>query len=583
MRAETEAYRTERKKWATQPRLFLRVYHVPAYDSTQEWPFARDYASGPVLNVATEKIQCIRRASGNPQRVDPIAGTSDIGSLSVELVDLAGEITRQIADPALPLAASLGGPFPSYLASGPFTAGTGAITPPLPADTIAGDVALLVVQSENQTISLTTANGFAEVGAQANKAAGTAGVNPATRLATYWKRLVGGDLPPVVADSGDHTAAQIHVFRGCSASGNPWDVFAEGNDSAANDTTGSIPGATSTVANCLVVLLCATSFDGTSTAEFSGWTNAGLTNLLERQDNCDTAGLGGGHGMATGERAVAGAYGATTVTLANTSFKGTMSIALKPEITLKALGDGTGYPKKGTVTVDGEDITYTGYTVASDETTFSGITRAARGTAEAAHVAGALVHNGEQLRKSQRMTLFLGYAPMDEDDYGPGPGYVKLSVESFESQNAGQTWIIRAADIQRFMKQEVFTSAVPDAPAAIGPDHPLTIALKVMLSTGSGVNGAYDVLPASMGAAVPPTLVATEILELLRDSLFPGLEMEFADVEATDSKAFIEEQIFRPLNLVPHVTQRGRYSARALRQPTFARSAMAVRGLVVGA
>jgi len=222
---------------------------------------------------------------------------------------------------------------PPFKAAGTFTAGTGAITPPYPAapnDPVAGDIALLVCESENQAISLSSAQGFVELGAQANKAAGTAATDPASRLAVYWKRCVGGDTAPTVADSGNHTTGQIYLYSGCIATGNPWDVYAEGNDGGANDTTGVIPGATTTVADCLIVLICSSSYNGTSTTEFSAWTNTNLTNILERGDNTNTAGLGGGHGLATGEKASAGAYGDTTVTLAHTSYKGAMSIALKP-------------------------------------------------------------------------------------------------------------------------------------------------------------------------------------------------------------------------------------------------------------
>ncbi len=223
---------------------------------------------------------------------------------------------------------------PTYISSGTFTAGAAAISPPFPGqppDLQANDIALLVVESENQAISLSSAQGFVEVGAQANKAAGTAATNPANRIAVYWKRLTGPTdvTAPTVADSGDHQTGQIHIFRGCKTTGNPWNVFAEGNDGGVNDTSGSIPGATTTAADCLVVLICGSSFNGTSTVQFSAWTNADLASLTERTDNTNTTGLGGGHGMATGEKASAGAYGATTVTLANTSFKGTMSIALE--------------------------------------------------------------------------------------------------------------------------------------------------------------------------------------------------------------------------------------------------------------
>ena len=220
---------------------------------------------------------------------------------------------------------------PTYVGSGTFTTGTGAITPPFHASTAIDDIALLVVESENQAISLSAAQGFVEVGVQATKSAGTGGTNPANRIAVYWKRITvaGGGTAPTVADSGDHVTAAIHSFRGVKTTGDPWNVFTDGNDSGANDTTGVVPGATTTVANCLVVLICGSSNNATSSTQFSAWTNADLAALTERLDNTHTVGLGGGHGMATGEKAVAGAYTTTTVTLAVTSFKGTMSIALE--------------------------------------------------------------------------------------------------------------------------------------------------------------------------------------------------------------------------------------------------------------
>src|SRR5437762_11189945 len=117
---------------------------------------------------------------------------------------------------------------PTYFGSGAFTFAAGAgITPPFPASTLANDIALLVVESENQVITLTTANGFVEV-LNSPQGTGSAGVSGSTRLAVYWKRLVGGDAAPVVANPGDDVTGQIHVFRGCRTTGNPWDVTAGG-------------------------------------------------------------------------------------------------------------------------------------------------------------------------------------------------------------------------------------------------------------------------------------------------------------------------------------------------------------------
>jgi hypothetical protein len=66
--------------------------------------------------------------------------------------------------------------------------------------------------------------------------------------------------------------------------------------------------------------------------------------------------------MATGEKAIAGAYANTTVTLANTSFKGAVSIALEPQpaqIRVDVTWDGgTSWSSKATTTTTETEATY---------------------------------------------------------------------------------------------------------------------------------------------------------------------------------------------------------------------------------
>jgi len=283
---------------------------------------------------------------------------------------------------------------PTYFKSGAYAASTSAPTCAWPTLTQADDIAILVVESENQAISLTTANGFVQLGDQANKAAGAATTDPANRIAVYWKRLVGSDSVPVVADSGNHTSVQIHVFRGCRATGDPWDVWAEGNDGGADDTHPVLPAVTTTVQNTLIVLICGTSYNissGTSTTEFSSWTNANLTGITERADNANTSGLGGGHGMATGVRAATGDIGTTAVTLAHTSYKGTMVIAL--------VGEDSNGAAEGASTVQAVSGSTAGGVAASAGVATDSVvgaarwlaTAAAEGTGAAAGVGGFLL------------------------------------------------------------------------------------------------------------------------------------------------------------------------------------------------
>ena len=220
---------------------------------------------------------------------------------------------------------------PTFVAAGTVASGTGAITPALPAGLQTNDILLLFLETANQAISISNQNGgtWTQV-TNSPQGTGTAGGSSATRLTVFWSRYNGTQGAPTTSDSGNHQLGRMIAIRGATTSGDPWDVTAGGVEST-SDTSGSIPGATTTVANTLVVAAIATSLpDSNGTADFSAWTNANLSSLTERTDNTVTAGNGGGLGIATGGKATAGAYGSTAVTCASSATKGMMSIALKP-------------------------------------------------------------------------------------------------------------------------------------------------------------------------------------------------------------------------------------------------------------
>ena len=213
-----------------------------------------------------------------------------------------------------------------FVAAGTITSGTGAITPALPSGIGVNDILLLSLETANEAISISNQNGGTWTGVT-NSPQGTG----ATRLTVFWSRYNGTQGNPTTSDSGNHQLGRITAFRGAAASGNPWDVTAGGVEST-SDTSGAIPGTTTTVSNTLVVAIIATDLpDATGTTNFSAWANSDLTNVNERTDNTANAGNGGGLGIATGVKSAAGAYGNTTVTLANSAVKGMMSIALKPD------------------------------------------------------------------------------------------------------------------------------------------------------------------------------------------------------------------------------------------------------------
>ncbi len=188
----------------------------------------------------------------------------------------------------------------------------------------ADDIAILICENNGNPISFSDAQGFVEITGSP--------LSPDSTSSTsyYWCRATSSSMTgPTFADeaSGNHKIAQIITFRGCTTTGNPWDVISTGT--ATTSTSVSIPGATTTVVDTLVVAMVSWATD-TATAQASAWANADLGSVAEIDDVGTSTGNGGGFSVATGTKAVAGAYGATTATLANTSVQSLMTIALKP-------------------------------------------------------------------------------------------------------------------------------------------------------------------------------------------------------------------------------------------------------------
>lgn len=223
---------------------------------------------------------------------------------------------------------------PTYVAAGTATDTAVAATPGLPSGWQENDIFLLFAETANQACTAPT--GWTEV-TNSPQGTGTAGGTAATRLTVFWRRATASESAPTIPDPGNHCTSVILAFRGCAQSGDPWDVTA-GDVLATASTTVTVPGVTTTVANCLIVLAAAHATD-IAAAQYSGWTNANLGSLTERVDASGVSGNGGGFGIATGTKATAGSTGNTTATNANSTVQGRICIALRPAPVVNATAD----------------------------------------------------------------------------------------------------------------------------------------------------------------------------------------------------------------------------------------------------
>jgi hypothetical protein len=186
----------------------------------------------------------------------------------------------------------------------------------------AGDVGLLFVETAN--VPPLTPNGWQLVGQPDY-------VDPSgsTMLTVFWRRFNGDETSVAIADAGDHVLGILHCFSGVGTEGDPYDHVVQSIE-ATSDTSVSITGGTTGQNDCLVVAAVATGTDVASTTHIGSFANADLANVTERSDDWVSTGNGGGIGVATGEKATAGDYGATTATLGTANLKAQIHIALKP-------------------------------------------------------------------------------------------------------------------------------------------------------------------------------------------------------------------------------------------------------------
>src|SRR3989449_10970763 len=188
---------------------------------------------------------------------------------------------------------------PTYQAAGTIQSSTSTtLSVPWPAHAI-GDIGLLIIETQNQAVTLgTNAANWTPV---TNSPQGTGTTNnTGTRLTVFWSRATSTSMGAVgVNDSGDHQIAQIITFRGVVATGNPWDVTA-GDVTPSTTTAVSIPGATTTVPDTLVVAIVSNGSDLSAAQVPGSFTNSDLSSVTKWQDNNTSASGGGGLTVAPG-------------------------------------------------------------------------------------------------------------------------------------------------------------------------------------------------------------------------------------------------------------------------------------------
>ena len=219
-------------------------------------------------------------------------------------------------------------------AVGTMASGTGDVTPVWPTH-VSNDIGILCVSTELTDSAPPAPAGWTQF--TASPATATSG----TRLSVFWRRAASSaETDPTIADVGNHIVAVIAIMRGCARTGDPFsDVVGDG--STGTSATCTWPAVTATFDESIIVLIASRATD-LAGAQFSGFTNANLSNLTEHFDDGAIDGSGSGIVIAAGELATAGATGTTTATIATATNTARIVIAFTSVVvsaTLEAIRD----------------------------------------------------------------------------------------------------------------------------------------------------------------------------------------------------------------------------------------------------
>lgn len=121
-----------------------------------------------------------------------------------------------------------------------------------------GDIVFIMVQSDNEAISLSTPAGFTEIPTQIG--VGTTGGTGSTRMAIYWQRITSTPMATVtVADAGDHIVVGAGVVSGASLDGTPFDI--QWTSNATGSTSVSFPSVSGVMDDSAIILWATNGLD----------------------------------------------------------------------------------------------------------------------------------------------------------------------------------------------------------------------------------------------------------------------------------------------------------------------------------
>lgn len=212
---------------------------------------------------------------------------------------------------------------PTYISRSNGSASSSSLTVQMPTSFAAGDMLIMVIETANEAVpsppSGWTEFSFSPVGT------GTAGGTLAVRLTAYYKIADGTETAIDVGDSGNHNVGYTIAIR--SSTGSYAINTANTATVGSSSLNVNMPLVTTTVNDCLVLLLYAWGADRSTIAFTTGWFDTNLTSQSGIYNYGTTLGNGGGIFSYYGILSTAGDAGTGGYTATGTFSSSTQALA----------------------------------------------------------------------------------------------------------------------------------------------------------------------------------------------------------------------------------------------------------------
>ena len=203
-----------------------------------------------------------------------------------------------------------------------------SVTPALPAGMSANDIVILVVATESTGTASLTADG--SVTPWTAITGSPVDVTGGKKLYVWWGRWASGTTGPTITATTNMIIAATAAWSGCDTGSSVINNQETGSESTSDTSLSFTTTISTTVNNCMVLLISNDDTDS-NTAQHGSQANSNLGSIAERVDVNTNAGTpGGGFQITEGTLATAGAIGTWTTTLATSSAKAYLVLALAP-------------------------------------------------------------------------------------------------------------------------------------------------------------------------------------------------------------------------------------------------------------